>query len=127
MISSGDHISDAGGRCLRLFDSLSRSLETKNASSVSCPGILDEYARFRIWADNIGALLNSEQRNSLDFRLRNAPKVSIRVIEFLEDLEEALQDSKTHREYLTWSSADHSFSPVYSDRDKAQQICSCFS
>ena len=97
MISSGDHISDIGSRCLRLFDALSRSLETKNASSVSWAGILDEYARYRIWADNIGALLNPEQRNSLDFRLRNAPKVSSRVVEFLEDLEEALRDSKTSR------------------------------
>ena len=38
--------------------------------------------------------LPSGQRNSLDFRLRDAHKMSSRIIEFLDDLAEALEDGQ---------------------------------
>lgn len=55
---------------------------------------VDELGRFCLWANNIGAFLRIEFRNSLDFRLREASKICSRVVEFLEDLVEALDDGK---------------------------------
>lgn len=48
--------------------------------------------QFRIWAGNIGALQTIQSTSSLDYRLREVPKVSNQVVSLLEDLEEALTD-----------------------------------
>ncbi|PMD16118.1 hypothetical protein NA56DRAFT_649723 [Hyaloscypha hepaticicola] len=48
--------------------------------------------QFRIWAGNIGALQTIQSASSLDYRLREVPKVSKQVVSLLEDLEEALAD-----------------------------------
>lgn len=48
--------------------------------------------QFKIWAGNIGALQTIQSASSLDYRLREVPKVSKQVVSLLEDLEEALAD-----------------------------------
>ncbi len=48
--------------------------------------------QFRIWAGNIAALQTVQSASSLDYRLREVPKVSKQVVALLEDLEEALAD-----------------------------------
>lgn len=61
---------------------------------ISPAACLDEFGRFRLWANNIGAFLNIDHRNSLDFRLRQASKICSRIVEFLDDLAEALDDGQ---------------------------------
>jgi hypothetical protein len=56
--------------------------------------IIDEHGRFQIWAGNIGALQPVKKTSSLEYRLRDAPKIANQVVEVLEDLEEALDDSR---------------------------------
>ena len=80
-------------RCSLLFQRLSKLLDDDlSLHTISSTSCLDEFSRFRIWANNIGALLSPSQRNSLEYRLRNAPRVSDQVVDILEDLEEALGD-----------------------------------
>ena len=94
MAPSRPYISTVCGRCSQRFEELSALAKDHSSSLVSSSNCLDELARFRIWANNIGALLNPEQRNSLDYRLRSSPKVYERVIEILEDLVEGLEDGQ---------------------------------
>ena len=82
-------------QCFELFETLSRLQSESNPGGLpDSTDFRDEFARFLLWANNIGALLPSEQRNSLDFRLRSAHKMSSRIAEFLADLAEALEDGE---------------------------------
>ena len=82
-------------QCLELFENLSLLQHDGSRSNLSdATNYRDELARFLLWANNIGALLPSGQRNSLDFRVRNAHKMSSRISEFLADLAEALEDGE---------------------------------
>lgn len=56
--------------------------------------IEDQDGRFRIWAGNLGAFQKLPSKSSLDYRLRESPKVAIQVQELLQDLHRALDDSK---------------------------------
>ncbi|KAI5849907.1 hypothetical protein BZA05DRAFT_339219 [Tricharina praecox] len=64
------------------------------------PAIQEQFARFRVWAENVGA--HRVGRVSLDYRLREAADVKAMVIELLSDLNEALKDALT-----TVSTADN--------------------
>ena len=82
-------------QCSDLFETLSLLHDERVRSGLSdSTNYRDESARFLLWANNIGALLPPGQRNSLDFRLRNAHKMSNRIVEFLADLAEALEDGE---------------------------------
>ncbi|KAL8829567.1 MAG: hypothetical protein Q9191_001944 [Dirinaria sp. TL-2023a] len=59
---------------------------------LSRDAILDEFARFNIWATNIKALQPHNKRSSLGARLKDAPKVAQLVAENLKDLNETLND-----------------------------------
>jgi hypothetical protein len=48
--------------------------------------------RFKIWAGNIGAFQPFDLKSSLDFRLRDTPKISTQILEILDDLAESLED-----------------------------------
>lgn len=88
-------IADRSCLCQQLFDRLSSlSHDIRSDCLISPAASLDELGRFRLWANNIGAFLRIEYRNSLDFRLREASKIRSRVVEFLEDLAEALDNGK---------------------------------
>ena len=83
------------GRCLQLFDRLCSLLDDKTSTDlISQTACIDESARFCLWANNIGAFLSIDHRNSLDFRLRQVSRICNRVVEFLEDLAEALNDGQ---------------------------------
>ena len=61
--------------CLRLVEQISTHVANDlSTESEFRSEWLDEASRFRIWANNIGALLTNEHRNSLDTRLRNAAR-----------------------------------------------------
>lgn len=86
-------LAESSLRCLQLFDQLS-SLPAEKIVVHIIPRdeCLDELGRFRMWANNIGAFLHIEHRNSLDFRLREAFTITSRMAELLEDLAESLGD-----------------------------------
>jgi len=52
----------------------------------------DAFGRFKIWAGNIGAFQQIELKSSLDFRLRETPKISTQIVEILDELAESLED-----------------------------------
>ena len=88
-------IAESSCRCQQLFDRLSSLLhDNRSGYLISPAAILDELGRFRLWANNIGAFLRIDYRNSLDFRLREASKIRSRIVEFLGDLAEALENGK---------------------------------
>lgn len=78
---------EASTRCLRTFDELLEA-ETGEARSA----IDDNYARFRIWAGNLGAFQPLPSKSSADFRLREAPEVASRILEILEEICETNED-----------------------------------
>jgi hypothetical protein len=49
----------------------------------------DQLARFNIWAANIGVF--AEAHASLDYRIRNSPKVKVMVMQLLQALKRKLQ------------------------------------
>ena len=72
--------------CLGLFHDLIHASEDCKVT------IIDQLGRFNIWAGNIGAFQELPLPSSLDYRLREAPKVVRQVGELLDDLEETLHD-----------------------------------
>lgn len=64
--------------------------------------VTDALDRFSLWAGNLGALLPSTSRLSLDQRLSDAPETGGRICEVLDDLGEAVSDcTLTHQSLLT--------------------------
>ena len=97
MAHSYSPIASKSHQCVQLLDRVRNLwIQDNPAKTSSWELTFDEAGRFRIWANNIGAFLVADRRNSLDFRLRNSSKVSRRVIEFLDDLQEALGDGKKY-------------------------------
>lgn len=78
--------------CLSGLERLCRLSATSELSSDGCTAQL---GRFRIWAFNIGALQEAHLPTSLEYRLREAPKLVDRIVELLEDMEESIDDSMT--------------------------------
>ncbi|KAH8805202.1 hypothetical protein F5884DRAFT_885273 [Xylogone sp. PMI_703] len=84
-----------GRACDSHFDQLCALFEDKERQfiyDISHLQICDSYSQFKIWAGNIGALQTIQSASSLDYRLREAPKVSKQVVALLEDLDETLED-----------------------------------
>jgi tetratricopeptide (TPR) repeat protein len=80
--------------CARLFNDLSSQLldgERETRTTLSQPSIEDEGARYKIWAGNLGAFQRLPAASSLDYRLRESPKVATQIQELLEDLRHAMQ------------------------------------
>ncbi|KAF3006599.1 hypothetical protein E8E13_007221 [Curvularia kusanoi] len=80
--------------CARLFDSLSSQLldrEQEIRTTLLQPSIEDECARYKIWAGNLGAFQRLPAPSSLEYRLKDSPKVAMQIEELLEDLQHALQ------------------------------------
>jgi tetratricopeptide (TPR) repeat protein len=80
--------------CARLFNDLSSQLldrERETRTALSQPSIEDESARYKIWAGNLGAFQRLPATSSLDYRLKESPKVATQIQELLEDLRHAMQ------------------------------------
>ena len=83
--------------CVSYFDQLSSLLKAQERQSlfgISHTVVCDELGRFRIWAGNIGAFQTIKLQSSLDYRLREAPKILRQIVQLLEDLSESLQDGQ---------------------------------
>ena len=76
--------------CFRRFNALCDFLP--EADQIARPALVDQLGRLKIWAGNIGAFQELPLPSSLDYRLREAPKIVKQVIELLEDLNETLQE-----------------------------------
>lgn len=78
--------------CLELLENL---VELSGKSDiVRQADAVDVLGRFKLWAGNMGALHSFIVKTSLDFRLRENPKVSGRITELLEELNECVGDGK---------------------------------
>ena len=76
--------------CVRQFNALCSSLP--QADRIARPALIDQLGRLKIWAGNIGAFQELPLPSSLDYRLREAPKIVKQVIELLDDLNDTLQE-----------------------------------
>ena len=82
-------------RCFDAFHNLCDDLGSsgpKYTEQIKLPAVEDQYARFKIWAGNIGA--HRSGRVSLDHRLREATRTRKRVVNLLDDLENNLNDGR---------------------------------
>lgn len=73
--------------CVSCYDTLTRSLRTSSDEfkKQMMPMVIEnEYARFNIWAGNLGALQRG--RGSLDARLRDSVVLRAAVLKFLGQL-----------------------------------------
>jgi hypothetical protein len=80
--------------CARLLNNLSSQLldgEWETRAALSQPSVEDEGARYKIWAGNLGAFQRLPATSSLDYRVRESPKVATQIQELLEDMRHALQ------------------------------------
>lgn len=91
-MSSGDPplIAPKVHECVRRFNALRGLLP--EADRIVRPALIDQLGRLKIWAGNIGAFQELPLLSSLDYRLREAPKIVNQVIELLNDLNETLQE-----------------------------------
>jgi len=85
-----------GKECITLFKEVYYLLESSSQedyATVSPDDVQDELGRFRIWAENIGALQPRTKRTSLEYRLREASETRLQVQGCLEDMKEVLLES----------------------------------
>lgn len=90
-------IASCAKNCLGLFEDLVELLREpahQDDSGISDTEITDAFGRFKIWAGNIGAFQQIDLKSSLDFRLRDTPKISTQILEILDDLAESLEDGE---------------------------------
>lgn len=80
-------IADHAQACAERFNVLASS--SSSPGSLSPPAFEDQLARFRIWAANVGAF--AEAHGSLDYRLRESPKIKKMMQQLLIGLERKLQ------------------------------------
>ncbi|OKP06953.1 hypothetical protein PENSUB_6136 [Penicillium subrubescens] len=89
-----DDIGALATSCARCFDTLTQSLHTSSdelKTQMIPIAIGNEYARFKIWAGNLGALQRG--RSSLDARLRDSVVLRAAVLKFLTQLQDSLSKS----------------------------------
>ncbi|KAI3135178.1 hypothetical protein DTO012A7_5591 [Penicillium roqueforti] len=89
-----DDIGVLSTSCLSCFDTLTRSLRTSSdefKKQMRPIAIENEYARFKIWAGNLGALQRG--RHSLDARLRDSVVLRAAVLKFMGELQDSLRKS----------------------------------
>lgn len=78
--------------CMELLENLVKL--SGDSDIVPKADVVDVLSRFKLWAGNMGALHPSAIKTSLDFRLRDNPKVSNRIAELLEELVDYIEDGE---------------------------------
>ncbi|KAJ6120117.1 hypothetical protein N7523_004397 [Penicillium sp. IBT 18751x] len=89
-----DDIGALSSSCASCFETLIRSLRTSSndfKKQMMPMAIENEYARFKIWAGNLGALQRGQ--SSLDARLRDSVVLRAAVLKFLGQLQDCLSKS----------------------------------
>ncbi|KAL9116988.1 MAG: hypothetical protein Q9187_006480 [Circinaria calcarea] len=79
--------------CLNAFREFATTLVAKDGedSAALQNSLTDQNGRFKVWAGNIGA--HQTGKSSLDYRLRDASHIRTRVVRFLKDLQEQLNEA----------------------------------
>ena len=83
-VSLASPVATHGQACTRHFDELCALFDDEERQfiyEISQLQVRDSYGQFKIWAGNIGALQPIQSACSLDYRLREVPKVSTQVVE----------------------------------------------
>jgi hypothetical protein len=75
-------------------------------ASQTSPAFEDQLARFNIWAGSIGVF--AEAHASLDYRVRNSPKVNAMMMRLLQALKRKLQYGEYLFEKCLWVTNSHS-------------------
>lgn len=91
-------ISAAVSNCDKAFCDLATQLSDRSIEELT--GLkrldaLDAADRFKIWAGNLGAFKSLSSEASLEFRLRESPKITSQISDLLLDLEATLRSCKT--------------------------------
>jgi hypothetical protein len=106
-------IAESAKHCLAGLTSLCDTLKDPDTCSkfdLSYDESCGHVGRFRIWANNIGSLQDVSKTTSLEYRLRDAPKIIQRILELLEDINESLDDGKWDLKLLVPDlTVDHSY------------------
>ncbi|KPM38171.1 hypothetical protein AK830_g8420 [Neonectria ditissima] len=107
-----------------------RDKETDGQLTIQPSSIEDLLDKFTLWAGSLGALQAPSKKLSLDYRLQAAPDIREQICEYLENLQEAIQDlisivvgDNPNRDIHEWSDDDDE--PIGSDSspsDEAQII-----
>ena len=98
-----DDIGALSTSCASRFETLIKSLRTaldEFKEQMRPMEVDNEYARFKIWAGNLGALQRG--RSSLDARLRDSVALRAAVLKFLGQLQDSLERSKFCSTRLTF-------------------------
>lgn len=88
-------ISTRAKKCVELFHGLiglPHEPDQHPGEDVSVAEAVDCLGRFKIWAGNIGAFQRFESQSSLDYRLRDASKISAQIADLLDELAESIED-----------------------------------
>jgi hypothetical protein len=88
--------------CAQLLDKLALLHEDTKCSQRSALRVIeleDQSARFRVWAGNLGAFQRLPASASLDYRLRESPKIAMQIHELLQDLKATGEDGVSIYEY----------------------------
>ena len=94
-VSLASPVAKHGQACAHHFDELCALFDDEERQfiyEISQLQVRDSYGQFKIWAGNIGALQHIQSASSLDYRLREVPKISKQVVALLQDLDGALED-----------------------------------
>jgi hypothetical protein len=77
-------IASRAKKCLELFTALVALPHQPNEQpghDLSAAEAVDCLGRFKIWAGNLGAFQQFESKSSLDYRLRDASKISTQIVD----------------------------------------------
>ncbi|CZR49380.1 uncharacterized protein FPRO_08879 [Fusarium proliferatum ET1] len=87
-------VNDSYLQCAASFSLLVKVLKISSHSftgEIPLEGVVNEHARFNVWAGSVGAKHPPHKRISLDYRLRDSNFYTIRVVEILQRLESTLK------------------------------------
>ena len=77
------------------FDAILSSPENVTSSPIQHTALDDQYARFKIWAGDLGAFDHLPSDTSIDYRLRDSQRIAEHVRSLLSDLSATLRDGQT--------------------------------
>ncbi|CAG8950267.1 hypothetical protein HYFRA_00006759 [Hymenoscyphus fraxineus] len=91
LLDAGSPVAARARSCMELLEKLVKVSD--DSQCVSKAVSVDLHGRFKLWAGNMGALHSFKIKTSLDFRLRENPKVSNRISELLDELIECVEEA----------------------------------
>ncbi|OTA55113.1 hypothetical protein K449DRAFT_338029, partial [Hypoxylon sp. EC38] len=102
--------------------------ETREDQLLIQPDVIEDILdRYSLWTGNLGALHEPTNRLSLDCRLSAAPEIRDQICEFLDDLQEAIDDSSPRDRFQRALQHSESAFPAWFDvdyvRHKYPKLC----